>query len=279
MRLKSLRSLLALALVSTAFGQAVVSNLTTGYSQNFDTLVTTGSGTWADNTTLVGWYARTTSTAAFTTYAANTGSVGTTFGLYSYGSTSASDRSLGFVSTNTGTGSAGSGQNFLGLRLTNSSGADAISFSLAYDGEQWRKENNASAQTLVVQYSLNATSVNDTGATWNSVSALTFTSPIVGATTATVLDGNVTANRASLSTTVTATWLNNSDLWIRWIDLNDSGNDHILAVDNVSFTATAASAIPEPSTYAAIFGALALVGVLFARQPKQKTGTLGSPKG
>jgi hypothetical protein len=268
MRLKSLRPLLALALASTAFGQAVVSNLTTGYSQSFDTLVSSGSGTWADNTTLAGWYARTTNTAAFTTYTVNTGSVGTTFGLYSFGSTSASDRAFGVVSTNTGTGASGTGQNFLGLRLTNSSGTDAISFSLAYDGEQWRKENNAAAQTLVVQYSLNATSVNDTGATWTSVSALTFTSPIVGATTAVVLDGNLTANRASLSTTVTATWLSNSDLWIRWIDLNDSGNDHILAVDNVSLTATAASVIPEPSTYAAIFGALALVGVALRRRQR-----------
>lgn len=258
--------ILALALSSSAFGQVVVNSATTPYTQNFDTLASSGSATWTDNSTLVGWYARTTATASITTYSTNTGSVGTTFGLYSYGTASATDRAIGFVSTNSLTGPSGSGQNFLGLSLTNSTGSTITSFALSYDGEQWRKENNASAQALTVQYSLNATNVADSAATWTTVSGLTFTSPIIGATTAAVLDGNATANRASLTATTSASWLNGAQLWIRWIDLNDSGNDHILAVDNVSVSFTAASAVPEPSTYAALAGVLALAGVMIQRR-------------
>lgn len=260
------RLLLCLVAFSTAltsaFSQATIGALNSAYTQNFNTLISTGSAAWADNSTLAGWYARTTATASLTTYSVNTGSVGTTFGLYSYGSTSASDRALGFVSTNGGTGSGGS--NYIGLQVTNSAGLTATSFTLAYDGEQWRRENNAAAHTLVVQYAFNAASVTDTGVTWTTISDLTFTSPIVGATTGAALDGNASANRATLSASTNATWLAGDNLWIRWVDLNDSGNDHILAIDNVSLTA-----IPEPSTYAALFGALALAGVVLHRRRRE----------
>lgn len=149
----------------------------------------------------------------------------------------------------------------MGLRVTNSTGATASGFSLSYDGEQWRKENNAAAHSLIVQYAFNAASVTDTNVTWTTINDLTFTSPIAAATTAVALDGNLGANRQSLSSVVGTAWVNGAELWIRWTDLNDSGNDHQLAIDNVSLTA-----IPEPSTYAAIFGALALAGVVVHRR-------------
>ena len=53
----------------------------TNYTENFNTLT---SGTWTDNTTATGWYARTDNTSPIATYGANTGST-TTAGLYAYG--------------------------------------------------------------------------------------------------------------------------------------------------------------------------------------------------
>jgi len=37
-------------------------------------------------------------------------------------------------------------------------------------------------------------------------------------------------------------WLPGTDLWLRWDDVNNSGNDHGLAIDDLAFLA-----IPEPS--------------------------------
>lgn len=252
---------LATVLLPSAAAQVTVSALNTAYTQNFDSLTTAGA--WSDNTTLAGWYARTTATATIATLGLNTGST-TTGGFYSFGSTSASDRALGYAASNAFSGSSGSGQNLIGLRLTNLIGLTVTSFSVAYDAEQWRKENNAAAHSLTVQWALGATGVNDSSVSWTNLSALTFTSPIFGATTAAVLDGNATANRQSLTTTASATWLSGTDLWLRWVDLNDSGNDHLMAIDNVSFSAV--SAIPEPATYASLVGLLALVGAATRRK-------------
>lgn len=89
---------------------------------------------------------------------------------------------------------------------------------------------------------------------------MTFTSPQVG-NPAVVLDGNASANRASLSGTVSSiNWTSGSTLWIRFVDLNDSGSsDLTLAIDNVSFTA-----VPEPAS--ALLGALGLLGLVRRRR-------------
>ena len=54
---------------------------------------------------------------------------------------------------------------------------------------------------------------------------------------------------------------------IRFSDPDHSGNDHGLAIDDFSVSYTA---IPEPSTYAAIVGVLALGGVMWQRRRKAK---------
>ena len=52
-------------------------------------------------------------------------------------------------------------------------------------------------------------------------------------------------------------WQPGEDLWVRWADINDAGNDHGLAIDDVTFSA---EAIPEPATIT--MAGLALAAVL-----------------
>jgi hypothetical protein len=221
------------------------------YSQNFDSLTTAGA--WANDSTLAGWHVYTSATASISTFGLNTGTT-TTAGFYSFGSASASDRAIGFATSNAFTGSAGSGNNYMVLRAISNAPTSITSFSLSYDGEQWRKENNAATHSLVVEYSINATSFTDGTATWTAIPSATFASPIVGATAATAINGNDSANRQSISVpNIPVSLAEGGSLYIRWVDLNDAGNDHMLAIDNVSFTA-----VPEPATYALLLGALAL---------------------
>ena len=65
-----------------------------------------------------------------------------------------------------------------------------------------------------------------------------FTSPTV-MMAASALDGNAEANRvAGLGGTISGvTWNASDTLWVRWIEVNDTGSDHGLALDNVTFSA------------------------------------------
>jgi len=202
-------------------------------TQNFDSL--TSAGTWTNNVTLSGWYVQAASIPA--TYGLNTGS-STTAGLYSYGtSAAATDRALGSYVTNA------YGAVAYGIYFVNDSGVDLTFDLLSYVGEQWRRENGVSAQSLSFYYlvSDSAISLTNVATGWTQVSALTFTSPNnSGATSA--LDGTAAANQSSLSTNLNLTITSGQYVMFKWLDANDSGNDQTLAFDDVSISYTVASA-------------------------------------
>ncbi len=227
-------------------------------SENFDTLAATGtSNTWSNGTTVNGWYATNVS-GNFTTYRADNGT-SNAGALYSFGSTGSGERALGSISS-------GTPQTiYYGAKFVNNASGAATDFTLSYDGEQWRNGGNTNAQKLTFEYSLNATAINDGLASWTTVTSLDFTSPVVGATAA-IVDGNaagkVAINSGLLATTLSSNWLVGTNLWIRWTDINDSGNDHGLGVDNMRFTATV---VPEPFSLIAGLGAVA--AMLKRRKP------------
>lgn len=248
-RLYSTRRLLVLSLfLLTALAVSVIvrpssaitnsgsiTTLGSPLTENFNTLSTTGiTNPWSDNSTIGGLYSQFAAVATNPTlYRASNG--GDNAGaIYSYGTTA--ERAFGSV------GSNATGDIFYAFKLTNNTGSTITSLDVSYVGEQWRQGGNTSAQQLDFQYVVVApgtvTDANMPSSGWNEFNDLDFVSPIVGtSTTAATLNGNDPANRLAKSGTIPLTVNAGQEIWIRWRDANDAGNDHGLAIDDVSVTA------------------------------------------
>jgi uncharacterized protein len=231
-------------------GTALISVTTLGtpITQNFDTLIASGSTTWTNDSTLPGWYHARTGTG--TTIVANNGS-SNAGNLYSYGCTSAvapcnvapnstTDRALGSL----GSGNAAVGNLFWGIRLTNNTGSTITSLDVSYVGEQWRN-SAAAAQTVAFSYLVGSPTVTGSLAEFQSagvaVTALDFTSPITGGS-AGELNGNLAANRTAKSATISGLNIpNGTEVMLRWSDPDHTGADHGLAIDEFSVTANGAA--------------------------------------
>ncbi len=191
--------------------------------QTFDTLAAAGTGSAMPT----GWVFSESGSNANATYAADTGGLNSG-NTYSYGSDASSERALGLLRSNSLVPT-------VGARLRNDSGATIGDLTVTYTGEQWRLGTAGRSDRLDFQYSLDATSVSDAAATWIDVDALDFTGPVsAGATGA--LDGNAAANRTTLSATITGFSLAaDATLFVRWLDVDVTGADDGLAIDDASF--------------------------------------------
>jgi uncharacterized protein len=266
------RTLLSLSfgcLAALGAGQVMFSGGT--YTQDFDSLVNTGTNIpWTDNATIVGWHMRRVDDingVLADQYNAGDGS-SNTGAVYSFGTVGTGERALGSVAS-------GSVEHAVyGLQLRNTSANNILEFTLAFTGEQWRNGGNTTQHSLMFSYRVGGTDIGQdqqpsggvagyvADPSFTRVTALDFIGPIATSTAA-ALNGNDPANQAAVSATVTlnAAWTPGTDLWIRWVDLNDVGNDHGLAIDNLNFQATP---IPEPATLAAL--AIGAAGLLARRR-------------
>lgn len=201
------------------------------YTQDFNSLANTLTGnTWTNNTTIPGWY----STRA--TYNAGDGS-SNAGALYSLGTTGTTERALGTV------GSGSTGTIYYGLRLVNNTGAPITSLKVVYKGEQWRNGGNASAQTVNFAYQNGTSLTSLSSGTWNNVTNLNFTSPVVGLGS-TALVGDLPANSAVLNYTITGINIAaGEELMIRWEDIDHGGSDHALAIDSLFVEANPADLV------------------------------------
>jgi hypothetical protein len=256
---RGLAAALSAAIVLVAMAgsaRASISVTTNGfnYTQDFDTLPATGSATFTDDSTIAAWFTERRGTG--TTIVANTGS-SNAGNLYSYGTGTATERALGSV----GSGNPAVGDLSWGVLFQNNTGSALESVDLRYIGEQWRNSGDAAAQTLAFYYMVdNGASppgspefdLADDQSGWTTFAALNFTSPVFDGS-AGALDGNLAANRSSLSSLVTFNTVVDPGkwVWLAWLDIDHAGADHGLAIDNVSATfntQAVAAAVPETAT-------------------------------
>ena len=254
---------LATALVATsgaasAAGSSPAPSYTltsTSYSQNFDGLASSGTS----QSLPAGFQIAEGNGggAADGSYAAGTGS-SNAGNVYSFG-TAAGDRALGSLTSGSVT------PTWLGGIFTNGLGGTISGLTFTYDGEQWRA-GNAASDALNFQFSLDATEVNN--GTWTDINSLDFAALILGGNTA--LDGNLAANRrANLTGTASGLSIGHGQRFgFRWVDVDVSGNDHGLAVDNFRLSATLAQAgaVPEPGTWALLILGFGAVGASLRRR-------------
>lgn len=234
------------ALAGSAAAQVSLGNST--YTQDFNGLNSQGTATFAQNSTIPGWYAFRTGTGTVIT--ADPGS-GTAGALYSYGSLSSTERALGSI----GSSNAAAGDFSYAVVLTRAAGLRPVTgLNISFTGEQWRN-SAALAQTFFFGSQTFATQPttavdlgpNNTG--YTGLSNLDFTSPITGGT-AGALNGNLVANRATRTGTLTGLNLTSSNfLALRWRDQDNTGTDHGLSIDDVSISvASVANALPTAAS-------------------------------
>ncbi|WP_204369030.1 ExeM/NucH family extracellular endonuclease [Methylocucumis oryzae] len=218
-------------------------NFTGAYSQTFDSLTTSTSATaWTNDVTLSGWHLFNQANAAITAYTGSTGSA-SAGSFYSYGAVS--DRALGGLGSGGayfGAPASGAVAGWIAFSAVNSTGSTINQVNVAFDGEQWRNGGNTSNQNMVLEYGFGT--AFSTVATWTAPSGnFDWTSPIASATAASV-DGNSAGLVSNRGGTLTGlNWTNGNTLWLRWVERNDAGNDHGLAIDNFSLTSTTSSVL------------------------------------
>lgn len=217
------------------------------YAQNFDSLANNGTPAWTDNSTLPGWYiSKSAAPNNVTSYTAGTGSSGTG-AIYSFGASGSADRALGSVA------SGASGNFAYGVRFTNDTGSAQTNFAISYTGEQWRNGGNTSAQQLTFSYRISSTAITNSDAaganTWTPFDTLDFTTPTTGST-AGALDGNNAANQQVFANVILSGIVvqPGEEIFFRWFDANDSGNDHAVAIDNLTINFQSINNTPPPGS-------------------------------
>jgi hypothetical protein len=201
-------------------------------SENFNTLATTGTSTILP----VGWNILETGTNANNIYTAGTGS-SNAGDSYSFGLSS--DRSLGGLLSGSLTPS-------FGAKYLNNTGATITTLTVTYQGETWRVGAALRTDKIDFQYSTNATSLS-TG-TWTNIDSLDYE--------------NIAQATAPLSGSLLHSGIKNytfgglnipagSNFWIKWTDLDVTGSDDGIGVNNYSIKPC--GTISAPTTVAQSF--------------------------
>lgn len=225
------RPLLGL-LCAAAVASASALTLTTvnvAVTEDFNTL-----GTSTGSAVPPGWEFLESGSGANLTYGASNGS-SATGNAYSFGATSATDRAFGSLRTSAVAA-------MVGTVVTNLTGETVTQLDIQYYGEQWRLGATGRTDQLDFAYSLDASSVG-TG-TWFDVDALDFVGPVTAGVTG-ALDGNDPANRVLVSYSLSGLALApGASLWLRWSDLEATGSDDGLGIDDFWISAVNRSAPP-----------------------------------
>ncbi len=226
-------SLIFIVFAFAVSAQISVTSTGTAFTEDFNTLANTGTS----STVPAGWAFLEAGSAGNTTYTASAGS--STADTYSFGTGTFSDRAFGgFQSNNLNP--------TIGVSYINNTGSAITSISVTYTGEEWYLGVAARTDRMAFQYSTNATSLS-TGA-WNAVTPLDFITPNTAGVGA--KDGNAAGNRTPITSTITGINIPAGAIfWFRWQDINISGVDDGLGIDDYSATFFGGASVPctEPA--------------------------------
>ena len=201
-------------------------SLVASYSQDFDTLVASGSSSVLP----AGWEISETGTSSYADgqYTAGTGS-SNTGDSYSFGSSGSTERALGGLQS-------GTLNPTFGASFQNDSGQTITELTIAFTGEQWRLGTTGRVDQIDFQYSTDATSLTD--GTWTDVDSLDFVAPVTNGSTG-ALDGNLPANQTAVTATISSLNIASGDtFYIRWTDHNADNADDGFAVDDFAIVAS-----------------------------------------
>ncbi len=254
--------LLAVLLASTAPFANAVSLTGAGYTENFDSMGTSGTAppagwsvltgnsgtannTWTSSITANGANSVASMVAAATPLTATSAPTATNNKGYNAARlpSATSDRVLA-TSPTTVSGAA------LDLLLTNNTGASLAGVSLSFDTVRFNAVSTANQLPgYWLFYSLNG------GTSWTNVSALNPTIITVPNTV------GITSTSGSIN--FSASVANGANFTLRWVDDNatQTSPDQIIGLNNISI-----SAVPEPDTLAMMLGGLALITFIGRRK-------------
>ena len=217
----------------TGTSEVRLTTMGTAATEDFNTLVASETS----SVILNGWYISESGSAANTSSEGGTGS-NSAGNTYSFG-TSRTDRALGGLQSGTLVPT-------IGAKFVNNTGSTINNLSISYTGETWRVGATGRADRLDFQYSLNATSL--TTGTWTDVNTLDYENISQGSTSS----GSM-IHSSSISNSITGLSIaNGSTFWIRWNDLDATGADDGMGVDDFTIRPCVNNSISgQPSTAAA----------------------------
>ncbi|WP_326985035.1 T9SS type A sorting domain-containing protein [Chryseobacterium sp. MYb264] len=232
--MKKLYLAMMICLACSVFAQISLTTMNVEYTQNFDGLVSTGTGSTTLTENLTGWSILETGSAANTSYTAANGSSGSG-DTYSYGAAGDSDRALGAVASTNLTSR-------WGAHFKNDTGYSINQLLVSYTGEEWRMGSTGRTTQDQIIFEISTDAVSLSTGTWTTVSGLSYmTTDISG--NAGARNGNNDNYRSLISSTITELNIAPGEhFWIRFVDVNIPGNDDGLAVDDFSLT-------PQNSSY------------------------------
>jgi hypothetical protein len=184
---------------------------------------------------LSGWYGLADPTASVGTRFGATDGDQTTGGQISFGLPNTSNRALGLQATST------TGYTAIGAKFLNNTGATMHFINLQVTGEIWRQSNLP--KTLECYYAIDPTAIAPmSSAVTAYLPAFNVSFPtIAGDVGGDSVDGTAPTNQINLTVTnqPIISWPPGSALWLVWEMASATGKSQGLAIDNLSFAATA----------------------------------------
>jgi hypothetical protein len=193
---------------------------------------------------LAGWYGMADPSASVGTRFGATSGDQTTGGQLSFGLPGSANRALGLLATST------TGYTLFGAKLINGTGQTLHFINLSVTGEVWRQSNLK--KTLQFFYRIDPASTNPLSASATAfLPALDVNIPVQPAAVGGVaVDGTAAINQTNLSVSnqVITNWTPGSALWLVWEMVSPTGKAQGLAIDNLTFSASAwPSGMSQPS--------------------------------